>query len=148
MENQVVSSSPASSAGIPVAPTPWPIWLVMGICVFVVLSAGLNAWQQYEVLSVLSMFGGAPASTWALLAVSLALALCAWGVLVRLWFRRSLRLALAFVMAVFLASILRLALSFEALDLDFLLQLVWLAGLAALFRGLLMRLRLAALSTQ
>lgn len=116
-----------------------PLWGTLVVCVAVVVSAGLSVWLQMETLRVFVEQGFQSALALALLVLPVVMGLAAWWVLVRLWFRRSLLLALRFVALVFLASLLALMLEFDAVDLDFGLQLLWLATLTVLFRALLLR---------
>lgn len=126
----------------PVRPSmSWPLWSTVAVCGGVVLFTGLSVWLRIDVLRVFFGQGFPSAVALASLMVPGVMGLAAWWVLVRLLFRRSVQLALRFVAAVFLASLLVLALEFEAADLDFVLQLIWLAALAMLFRALLRRVR-------
>lgn len=118
-----------------------PLWGTLAVCVAVVVSAGLSVWLQVETLRVFVEQGFQSALALALLVLPVVMGLAAWWVLIRLWFRRSLPLALRFVAVVFLASLIALMLEFDAVDLDFALQLFWLATLAVLFRALLRRER-------
>ncbi len=118
-----------------------PLWGTLAVCVAVVVSAGLSVWLQMETLRVFVEQGFQSALALALLVLPVVMGLAAWWVLIRLWFRRSLLLALRFVAVVFLASLIALMLEFDAVDLDFALQLFWLATLAVLFRALLRRER-------
>ena len=129
--------------GMQVSPLAWPLRITIGLCALVALSMLVQVSVQVSSMAALAGHGLMSLAFWALTIAPGVVGVLAWGVGVRLFFRRSHTLALSFVAALFLASLVAMPFEFRTFDLEFALHVGGQLALAYLFAALIRSARTA-----
>lgn len=129
--------------GMQVSPLVWPLRITIGLCAVVALGMLVQVSVQVGSMAAYAGHGVLSFAFWGLTVAPGVFGVLAWGVGVRLFFRRSHTLALRFVAALFLASLVALPFEFRTFDLEFALHVGGQLALAYLFAALIRSARIA-----